>query len=77
MTSTTAKYSSRFSLVFQPSERAMLQALAEAAGLDESSWVRQAVRREFGRMSRAGAPPPVGEPKKKPAGRPKRIARAT
>ena len=55
----------------------MLQALAEAAGLDESAWVRQLVRREFGRMSRQGAPPPVGEPKKKPVGRPKRTTRAT
>lgn len=77
MTSTTSRYSSRFSMVFQPSERAMLQALAEAAGLDESAWVRQVVRREYARMGRQVAAPPVGEPKKKPAGRPKRARGAT
>ena len=37
-------YSARFNMVMQPQERAMLQALAEDAGLKESDIVRQLVR---------------------------------
>lgn len=72
----TVRYSSRFSMVFQPSERSMLQQLAEGAGVHESQWVRQMVRREFAARGAASVVAP-GEPVKKSAGRPKRVLGAT
>lgn len=43
----TAHYSARFNMVMQPQERAMLQSLADDAGLKESDIIRQMIRSAY------------------------------
>jgi hypothetical protein len=54
-------YTARFNMVFQPEERAKLQALADDAGLKESAlirlWVSDNYAARFGKR-RAGEPVP-------------------
>lgn len=43
----SSEYTARFNMVMLPEERAMLQALAKAAGLKESDILRQMIRRDY------------------------------
>jgi len=48
-----SEYTARFNMVFKPEERAMLQRLAEDAGLKESAlirqWITEAYAERFGK----------------------------
>ena len=56
-----SRYTARFNMVMLPEERAMLQAIADDAGLKESDIIRQFVRARYAELfgkKRPGKPSP-------------------
>jgi hypothetical protein len=73
--SENSTYVARFNMVFLPNERAMLQALAEDAGMKESAlirlWVSEKYAARFGKK-RPGEPVPKYNSLQAREGKPKR-----